>query len=266
MLQQAIDFRTESEALYQLLEPLSGKDFKRRTQFNGWTINQILQHLHHFNYAADLSLTDEDAIVRFFEDLREQMQKGATLVGFTAKALDGLEGRALLETWRDFYLAMSERFAAAEPKRRLKWGGPDMSVLSSITARLMETWAHGQEVYDLLGVLRKEHDHIRNIVVIGNNTFAWTFANRGEEVPQERPYLKLTAPSGALWEYNDPGGVNHIEGRAAEFCQVVTQTRNIHDTKLKVVGEVATKWMAQAQCFAGAPRTPPAPGTRHRET
>jgi hypothetical protein len=31
---------------------------------------------------------------------------------------------------------------------------------------------------------------------------------------------------------------------------------------LRVTGSVATDWMSKAQCFAGAPETPPAPGTR----
>ena len=53
-----------------------------------------------------------------------------------------------------------------------------------------------------------------------------------------------------------------IEGDAVEFCQVVTQTRNIADTGLKATGEAAAKWMAIAQCFAGPPEEPPAPGAR----
>jgi uncharacterized protein (TIGR03084 family) len=85
-------------------------------------------------------------------------------------------------------------------------------------------------------------------------------------VPEDRPYLKLTAPSGEVWEFNEPSDSNYIEGAAAEFGQVVTQCRNIGDTSLKVVGDTATKWMAVAQCFAGPARTPPAAGERHRQS
>ena len=42
-----------------------------------------------------------------------------------------------------------------------------MSARSAISARQMETWAHGQEVFDVLGADREEHDRIRNIVVLG---------------------------------------------------------------------------------------------------
>jgi uncharacterized protein (TIGR03084 family) len=126
----------------------------------------------------------------------------------------------------------------------------------------METWAHGQEVYDVLGVIRRNADRIRNIVVLGNNTYGWTFKVRGEEPPSPRPHLRLTAPSGEIWTYNDPSPVELIEGLAEEFCQVVTQTRNIADTGLKVVGPNAVSWMSKAQCFAGGAETPPPPGAR----
>ena len=149
---------------------------------------------------------------------------------------------------------------------RVKWAGPDMSVRSSLTARLMETWAHGQEIYDLLGVERQDKDRIQGVAVLGVNTFGWTFVNRGLDVPEDVPYVRLTAPSGAVWEWNEPNENNRVQGSATEFCQVVAQTRNIADTQLDVVGETATRWMAMAQCFAGAPEDPPAPGTRFRTT
>jgi len=126
----------------------------------------------------------------------------------------------------------------------------------------METWAHGQEVYDVLGKVRRNADRIRNIVVLGNNTYGWTFKVRGQEPPVPRPHLKLTAPSGEIWTYNDPSAEEVIEGLAEEFCQVVTQTRNIADTRLKVTGANAKNWMSKAQCFAGAAEPPPPPGTR----
>jgi uncharacterized protein (TIGR03084 family) len=137
-----------------------------------------------------------------------------------------------------------------------------MSVRSSITARLMETWAHGQEVYDQLGVVRVDGDRIKNIAVLGVNTFSWTFANRKLEAPCPTPHVRLAAPSGAIWEWNEDILSDRVEGGATEFCQVVAQTRNLADTSLRVTGEVATRWMTIAQCFAGPVSDPPAPGTR----
>jgi uncharacterized protein (TIGR03084 family) len=161
---------------------------------------------------------------------------------------------------------MADRFVLAEPRKRVKWFGPDMSVLSSISARLMETWAHGQALYDLFSKTRVDTDRIKNIAIIGINTFGWTFANRGIEPPRVRPNVRLSAPSGALWEWLQADSDDLIEGAAVEFCQVVAQTRNIADTALKVTGQTATTWMAIAQCFAGLPQNPPPPGVRFRQT
>jgi uncharacterized protein (TIGR03084 family) len=126
----------------------------------------------------------------------------------------------------------------------------------------METWAHGQEVYDALGVVRKDEDRIKNIVVLGVNTFGWTYACRQATPPGPLPRLQLTAPSGEVWEFGEQSDKERITGSATEFCQVVTQVRNIADTSLSVEGPVASDWMSKAQCFAGAPAEPPAPGTR----
>ena len=77
------------------------------------------------------------------------------------------------------------------------------------------------------------------------------------------PWVKLAAPSsGAVWQWGEENGENWIEGSAAEFCQVVTQCRNIKDTGLTVHGPVAESWMENAQCFAGPPNDPPPPGLR----
>ena len=101
--------------------------------------------------------------------------------------------------------------------------------------------------------------------MLGVNTFGWTYATRKQTPPGPMPHLVLTAPSGAVWAYGEPSETERITGRADEFCQVVTQTRNVADTGLQVTGPVATDWMSKAQCFAGPPETPPAPGTRHAE-
>ncbi len=262
MLQQAIDFRDESEALHELIASLDDEAFAQPTQFKGWTINNVLGHLHMWNWAADLSLQGGEAFDDFYRGITNFAKAGKGLNAFETQWLDGLKGQKLVKAWRDYYLEMSTRFQAADPKLRVKWAGPDMSVRSSITARLMETWAHGQEVYDQLGVVRENKDRIKNIAVLGINTYGWTFRVRGETPPEPMPYVRLKAPSGEIWTWNDERDDEIVEGRAEEFCQVVTQVRNIEDTRLRVKGATARSWMSKAQCFAGPPETPPAPGAR----
>ena len=261
-MQQARDFRDESDALAAVLDGRPDADWGRPTLFKDWTANDIVRHLHHWNRAADLTLVDPDG----FEDLRRRFREKQAEVGrgaAEAAMVGGLGGQALLDDWRGFYRGMAERWAEVDPRQRVPWVGPDMSARSSITARLMETWSHGQAIFDLFGVEREEHDRIRNVVVLGVNTYGWTWTVREREAPGPMPRLTLTAPSGAVWEYGENDGENRIEGPAVGFAQVVAQTRNVADTGLRVTGPVAAEWMANAQCFAGPPETPPPPGSRH---
>ncbi len=261
-MQQAEDFRQEALALAAILEPLSDEQFATETQFKSWTIDDVLGHLHLFNHAANLSLQGGDAFGEFYEPIRDAMAGGQSMLEPQYVWLDGLSGRALYEAWHDLSEQTAQNFSNADPKARLKWAGPDMSARSFITARQMETWAHGQEIFDVLGVKREEKDRIKNIDHMGVIAYGWTFINRKLEAPEPAPYVKLTAPSGAVWEWNEAQDDNRVEGSAVQFAQVVTQVRNVADTNLTTKGDSAGRWMALAQCFAGKPEDPPAPGTR----
>ncbi len=264
-LSTAWDFLDENDALYTLVAPLKPAEFSQKTLFKDWTIDDVIRHLHLWNHAALLSLQDEAAFVEFFADSRKKLAQPGGRQAFELEWAEGKGGLELIDDWRKLYHQTAEQFAAADPKKRVKWAGPDMSVRSSITARLMETWAHAQAVYDVLGHERADTDRIKNVAVIGINTFGWTFKNRGLDVPDDVPYVRLTAPSGDIWEWNEPSETNVIAGGATAFCQVVTQTRNVADTDLQVTGKTANRWMGMAQCFAGPPHDPPPPGTRYKQ-
>ena len=264
-MQQAEDFRSVCDQLGDLLGAMDDSDFARTTAFKGWSVDEILRHLHVWNRAAHLSLTDADGFAAFMQRIAKGVGQGNFRAVEYAET-GGLSGRALLAAWRAFYAELADSFAAADPAARLPWVGPSMSARSSSTARLMETWAHAQAIYDELGAERPPTDAIANIVVLGLNTYGWTFRNRGEEPPEPRPQLVLTLPSGAQRTFGDPAGEELITGSAQEFCQVVTQCRNIADTALVMDGPNARAWMAIAQCFAGPPQDPPPPGARIRRS
>src|SRR3546814_6437415 len=132
-----------------------------------------------------------------------------------------------------------------------------MSVRMFATAGQREVWAHARAIWDGLGLERTCTDRLSNIAVICVKTFGWTFVNRGLPVPETVPYVRLTAPSGAVWDWNDPASAVSVAGDAVAFCRVCTQVRNVADTDLAVRGEAAVRWMALAQCFAGPPEDPP---------
>ena len=262
MLEQAIHFKEESDALYKLLINADKNSFKLKTQFKSWTINDVLYHLHVWNIAALLSLKNENEFKEFMQNFMEAIKSGNSAREYEKILSDNAEGLDLLNLWKETYEKISNDFAKSDPKKRVKWAGPDMSVRSSITARHMETWAHGQEIFDQLGFERIDTDRIKNIVVIGVNTFGWTYINRNLSIPEKMPKLSLLSPSNELWEWNEDNEEDMISGSATEFSQVVTQVRNINDTSLKVSGKIANEWMSFAQCFAGPPENPPETGTR----
>jgi len=262
MLQQAVDLREECDALYNFVRTLDDDVWDRTTPFKGYTVWDVIAHLHYFDWAALQSLTSDEAFFEAMTDLGKGMERGLDLPAFTREHLGGKRPDELLGMWRDCFVEMSDLMAASDPERRLKWYGPDMGVRMFTTARQMECWSHGQDIYDLLEVGRKHTDRLKNVAVIGVKTFGWTFVNRGLDVPEDLPYVRLTAPSGDIWEFNNPGEDNRVEGTAVDFCRVVTQNRNVADTGLTVDGGTAKRWMSIAQCFAGGPVDPPAPGER----
>jgi len=265
-VKQAVDaLREEIDELGALLDSLDARDWERPTPFKGWTPWDVVAHLHWTDRQALLALKDPVAFRAATEGLGKAARQGTSLIEYTRRQLAELDAALLLDHWRREGRELCNRLGEMDPKARLPWYGPDMGARMFTTARQMETWAHGQDVYDLLGRERRYADRIQNIAVIGVKTFAWTYINRGLRVPDVLPHVHLTAPSGALWEYHPPSEVERIEGPASDFCHVVTQGRNVAETQLRVVGEVAAQWMKMAQCFAGPPATPPAPGARTRE-
>lgn len=263
MLQVSLDLKAEADDLCVLLGSLSEADWERRTPFNEWSVTDVVAHLHYFDKVSLLSLQSPegfDGEARWIGGMMRM--NGAERAAATFERLESPKPAKLLETWHSECHRMCDLLGESDPARRLRWFGPDMGLQMFTTARYMETWAHGHDVYDLLGRSRVYTDAIKNIAVIGVKTFGWTFVNRKREVPGPPPHVRLTAPSGETWEWNDPDRGNCVSGDASEFCHVVTQGRNFKDTALEVVGPVATEWMAIAQCFAGGAVDPPAPGAR----
>lgn len=267
MFSQVDDFAAECRAFSRLIHEVllthGNAAFDQPTQFKQWSLNDILRHLHVWNQAVDTSLHQPEAFQTFLGHAASAFQ-GGDMREFERQWLKGLEGEDLCSAWLDFAEAMSQRFHDADPAVRVQWAGPPMSLRSAVSARLMETWAHAQAVFDEFGAQRTFTDRLESIVILGVNTYSWTYKNRGMTPPQPMPQIHLESPSGKTWHYGEADSDN-ITGQAADFCQVVTQVRHVQDTALKVVGDTALQWMNMAQCFAGAPVNPPAPGLRFRK-
>lgn len=262
-MRQAEDFRAECQSLYDVLQSWPEEMWEAPTAFKGWSAIDILGHLHMADKAAMAALDGAEAFSAAMGGFLDAVAAGEPATAYTRRWHGLSSGPQLCAVWWRFANALADAFCPVDPRRRIPWGrGPDMSARSCMGARQMEVWAHGQALFDLMGVVRKDTDRLRNIAMLGVATLGWSFAVRGLAVPQTKPYIRLIAPSGAVWEWHDPASADRIEGTASAFCQIVTQTRHLADTGMVATGDVAQKWLAIAQCFAGPPQNPPAPGSR----
>jgi uncharacterized protein (TIGR03084 family) len=162
-------------------------------------------------------------------------------------------GSSILEWWRENRAATGAALRERAPSDRVPWFGPDMSVASFATARVMETWAHGQDVADALDVTRMPTARLRHVAEIGVRARPYAYLSRGLDVPASPVRVELAAPSGAEWAWGPEDASDRIVGDALDWCLVVTQRRNPADTGLVVTGGAATEWIGRAQAFAGPP-------------
>jgi uncharacterized protein (TIGR03084 family) len=243
------ELRHETELLVRHLGPLSRAQWDLPTPAVGWSIKDQITHLAFFDDATMLAVNRPD-------DFRVQADAhiagGMDFPDRIAAQHRVLTAETVLNWFTDSRHELHATFAAEEPKRRLPWYGPHMSVASSVTARLMETWAHGQDVYDTLGVTHPPSPGLRSIAHLGVATFAFSHRLHGLELPDEPVQVELDAPDGELWTWGPAKGINRVTGPAEEFVLVVTQRRHWSETDLVAEGPVARSWLEVAQVFAGA--------------
>src|SRR4051812_23199397 len=250
------DLQAETDALASLLRPLDAAGWDTPTPAAPWTVRDQITHLAYFDEAVVVAATDPD---RF----RAERSEALDVDDFTQRIAEQHRsdpGPSVLAWLLDSRQAMIDAFAALDPSARVPWYGPDMSLASSLTARIMETWAHGQDVYDALATPHPQTSALRQVAHIGVRTFPNSYLARGLEVPQVEVRVELAAPDGAPWAWGPEGAADVVRGPALDFCLVATQRRHVDDTALVIEGPVATQWMSIAQTFAGPPGVGRQPG------
>lgn len=265
----AADLAAEQAALDEVVAGLADERWALATPSPGWTVADQIGHLTYFDGTATLAIEDPTA----FEATRDQLFRAALDSAEAAEELTlgrarSMSGPDLLAEWRANRAGLARAAATLGEGTRVEWYGPSMSAKSFLTARLMETWAHGQDVVDALAgaglpAARPPTDRLRHIAQLGVITRAWSYLNRGMEVPAGDVRVELAAPSGERWTWGPDTATDVVRGPAEDFCLVVTQRRHPHDTALEVQGDVARDWLVHAQAFAGAPTDGPAPSVPH---
>jgi uncharacterized protein (TIGR03084 family) len=250
------DLAAESAELYEVMSVLAEPDWARETPAAGWTVRDQAAHLAYFDDAAVLSATDPrrfrteaDALLALRGDFGERVAQ-------RFRDQSGVEAFAWFQRARRQYLDVFSGLDAATP---LPWYGPGMSAASSVTARLMETWAHGQDVVDTFGLVRRPTARLRHVAHLGVRTFGWSFRVHDRPVPDVPVRVELTGPDGEVWTWGPGDATDRVTGPAEDFCLVVTQRRHRNDTRLTATGAVASEWLDLAQAYAGPPGAGRAP-------
>jgi uncharacterized protein (TIGR03084 family) len=252
------DLVAEQDALDAVVAALDDEAWSRATPSPRWTVADQIAHLAYFDRAAAMAITDPDGFASMVEDLfaagTEERADDLTLAA--ARSLSPSE---LLDHWRAGRRMLAEAAAGLEAGTRIGWYGPSMGAKSFLTARLMECWAHGQDIVDSVDGERPATDRLRHIAQLGVITRDWAYVNRGEEPPAEDVLVRLTGPSGEEWAWGPEAATASVVGGAEDFCLVVTQRRHVDDTDLEVTGEAARHWLDRAQAFAGPATDGPSP-------
>lgn len=248
------DLAAEHADLDRIVAGLDAATWDTPTPAEGWAIRDQVSHLAYFDDRASDAVTDPEAFAAHLAAVLDDLG----VLDEPVREGRSLPPAALLERWR----AGRERLLAAletlEPGRRIPWYGPAMGAASFISARLMETWCHGQDVADALGVERAPTHRLRHVAHLAVGARPFNYASHGLPLPETGVRVELAAPDGDTWIWGDPAWPDRIGGDALDFCLVATQRRHRDDTRLRVEGPLAAEWMGIVQAFAG----PPGPGRR----
>jgi len=249
------DLADESADLDRRVADLPPERWELPTPSPGWSVAHQIAHLAWTDHSSLLAATDEAG---YAAQLAAALEQPESFVDQGAR--EWLAPPAeLLARWRAGRAALADALLQAAPGTRIFWYGGRLSPASMATARIMETWAHGQDVADALGVTREPSARLRHIAHLGHRTVAHSFATHGRPEPAEPVALVLTAPDGSQWTYGDPSAANRVSGPALDLCLLVTQRRHRADLALRATGRVADEWLDIAQAFAGPPGAGRAP-------
>jgi uncharacterized protein (TIGR03084 family) len=243
------DLWEEQRVLASRIEGLSDEQWRLDTPARGWTVGDAISHLHFFTEMALEAVTAPERFVAERTVVADESPRPD--LAFTSV------GPELCADWMELTSRLLEAVQSMEEPARVPWYGPDMSNASFVTARIMETWAHGQDIADALGLDPVVSPRLRHICHLGVITRGYSYGVHHLPTPTQPVTVRLQAPDRGRWTWNDQdeaGGC--VEGPALDFALVVTRRRRLAETSLRAVGSDARTWMQIAQAFAGNPEPP----------
>jgi uncharacterized protein (TIGR03084 family) len=246
----ADDLALETAKVVALLDALAPADWSRPSPAPGWSVADQVVHLAYFDDMSVLAALDRAE----FERRRDTGPPDADrITERVAKEFRGTPPAELDAWFRRARTELDRVYRALDPGLRVPWYGPDMSVAAALTARIMETWAHGLDVADALGRDWPPTAAARQVAHLSVRALPNSFRARGRPEPTVPVRVELTGPDGDLWVWGPDEATDRVVGPALDLCLVATQRRHLADTRLVARGQVATEWLTIAQAFAGPP-------------
>jgi uncharacterized protein (TIGR03084 family) len=241
------DLRDEQEALDRFLSRLTDEQWELPTPAQGWTVRDSVSHLAHIDEVAVALITGDNTPL----ELAAKIGVGFNDIGLNKGR--SMSPAGVLGWWREARSREMELLAKCDPKQRIPWFAMPMGARAFATARLMETWAHGLDCYDALGVEPQDTDRLRHVALLAYLARPYAYQVNGLGVPDRPLRLELTLPSGLSWSQGPEDAADRIQGKAGEFCRVAVRRRHWKDTDLKVSGEEAARFVEIVQTYAGPP-------------
>ncbi|MFI5780778.1 TIGR03084 family metal-binding protein [Nocardia sp. NPDC051570] len=221
-------------------------DWSTDTPAVGWTIAHQIAHLAVADANVLIAIRTPEAF--------DAVLKQAEAAGSRSADLDAAAGAAeprseLLRRWRAGRTEVAAALRDIPLDQGFPWFGSQLTAALMVPLRLMETWAHGQDVFDALGVSRRPTSRLRPVASLGVVGRELSFYAAQLPTPAAPFRIELAGPDGEAWVWGPDDAEQRVQGSALDFCLRVTQRRSLAETDLTAVGEDARKWLEIARVF-----------------
>ena len=221
-------------------------DWSVPTPAAGWTIAHQIAHLA----AADANVLIASRTPEAFDLVLKQTEAA----GPARADLEAAEGAAkpraeLLEEWRSGRAEVAAALRDLPLDRGFPWFGSQLTAALMVPLRLMETWAHGQDVFDAVGATRRPTSRLQHVAALGVLGRELSFYAAQLPLPAEPFRVELTGPDGQNWAWGTEDAAQRVQGSALDFCLRAAQRRPLAATDLTAVGEDAQTWLENARIF-----------------
>ncbi len=246
VMSEAVALLAEEQAeLEKVLQGRSDEEWLTPTPAVGWDVRDQVSHL------ADTEEIAYDTSTGGPRQLNAEALSFTSPDAFTESGCDKgrkMKGPEVLEWWVRGAARTRGTLAHKDPKERIPWG-LGMAARSFVSARLMETWAHGLDVRAALGEPPNITPRLRDVAWLIFRALPYGFSHAKREMPIGTLRMELDF-NGERWDFGPDQADSLITGDAGEFCRVGVQRMKLADaTTLKAEGNLAEQALQVARAF-----------------